>query len=162
MAIWASIGAVAAPEDLADHADGNHFVKYILIFTPAWHAWSDLKELMNRYYNDDMLQRVLVLWIMALLIIYGNNAPLVDESLGALRTTVGVYIVSRFTMCVTYAVYSAADHLHRPQNRVFAALDLLGLFLWIPLFFDTVSIEAKIAVTVIAIVYEVSSYQSLF
>ncbi len=58
------------------------------------HAWSDLKELMNSYYNDDLLQRMLILWIMALLVIYGNNATLVDEGISALRTTVGVSVHS--------------------------------------------------------------------
>ena len=47
---------------------------------------------MNSFYNDDLLQRCLILWIMALLVACGNKANLVDDSIGAVRTTVGSYV----------------------------------------------------------------------
>ena len=65
-------------ENFAEHPNGNGLVKYMLIFAPAWHAWSDLRELMNSYYTDDLMQRCLILWIMALLILYGNNCIYID------------------------------------------------------------------------------------
>jgi low temperature requirement protein LtrA len=111
---------------------------------------------MNSYYNDDLLQRCLILWIMALLILYGNNAPLVSEDIGAMRATVGAYMVARFTMMLTYWIYSFASTEHRPQARIFASLNFAGLFIWIPLLIseEHVSLRAKIAVAVIAIIYE--------
>jgi hypothetical protein len=36
---------------------------------------------MNSYYNDDLLQRCLILWIMALLVTYCNNNNLVAGSI---------------------------------------------------------------------------------
>jgi len=141
-------------DHLAENPSGANLVQYMLTFAPAWHAWSDLREIMNSYYNDDLLQRCLILWIMALLVGYGNNANEVVDSIAAMRTTVGVYMTARFTMATTYSVYSFASTEHRPQARVFAAFNFVGLLLWIPLLFESVTIKAKIAVAVIAIVYE--------
>lgn len=118
------------------------------------HAWSDLRELMNSYYNDDLLQRCLILWIMALLVAYGNNANDVGDDISAMRMTVGVYMTARFTIAITYWTYSFASSEHRPQARIFASAGLIGLLLWVPMFFSTVGIRVKIAVAVIAIVYE--------
>lgn len=126
----------------------------MLTFAPAWHAWSDLRELMNSYYNDDLLQRCLILWIMALLVAYGNNANEIADDIGAMRTTVGVYMTARFTIVVTYWAYSFANTEHRPQARIFATLNFVGVFLWIPLCFESVSLRGKVAVAVIAILYE--------
>jgi low temperature requirement protein LtrA len=111
---------------------------------------------MNSYYNDDLLQRCLILWIMALLILYGNNAPLVSEDIGAMRATVGAYMITRFTIMLTYWIYSFASTEHRKQARIFASLNFIGLAIWIPLLIseDHVSLHAKIAVAVIAIIYE--------
>jgi len=47
---------------------------------------------MNSFYNDDLPQRCLILWIMALLVAGGTNANLVADSIGAMRTTVGSYV----------------------------------------------------------------------
>lgn len=181
-------------ENFAEHPNGNGLVKYMLIFAPAWHAWSDLREVMNSYYNDDLLQRCLVLWVMALLILYGNNCIYVDggpqeessaveavtrlftrqesgetptepatekegvPGLGALRATTGAYMTARLTIVAIYWIYSFASHQHRPQARVFATLNFFGLFLWIPMFFESVSLSSKIAVAVVAILYEEAAW----
>ena len=77
-------------DDLAEHPDGAHLAKYLLVFAPAWHIWADLREIMNSYYTDDIAQRLVILWVMALLVLYANNAPRVDKKeggLSAMRTT---------------------------------------------------------------------------
>lgn len=51
---------------------------------PSRNVWADAKENANNYYNDDILQRVATLWVMALLTLYGNNANSVGEDLGKL------------------------------------------------------------------------------
>lgn len=37
---------------------------------------------MNMFWNDDVLQKTFVMWIMILLITYGNNAPFVNDAPG--------------------------------------------------------------------------------
>lgn len=103
-----------------------------------------------------MLQRAGVIWIMSLLVIYGNNAVYVAQDIGSLRATVGSYMVLRFSQICFYAVSSVASHHHRAQNRAYFALMLIGICIWIPLLCETVSDRAKIVTAVIAILYEVS------
>lgn len=145
-------------DDLAEHPDGAHLAKYILIFAPAWHIWADLREMMNSYYTDDLVQRLVVLWVMALLVLYANNARLVDEDLGALRTAAGAYVVARFTTMLVFLVSSFASHQHRTQARILAAFMFLGLFIAAPLFLGSVSIGAKAGVVAVMIVYQETTW----
>ena len=95
---------------------------------------------------------------MALLILYGNNANEVGHSIEALRSTVGAYNCIRFTQLSFFFMYSVAGHHHRTQNRVYAALTFLGILIWIPMYFEGVSHHAKIAVAVVAILWEQVAY----
>lgn len=94
---------------------------------------------------------------MALLVVYGNNAVFVAEDVGAMRLTVGTYMVLRFSQICLYGLYSIASHHHRTQNRAYFLMILVGLCIWIPLLFESISIRVKIGVAVIGILYEVRS-----
>uniref|UniRef100_A0A093VA24 Low temperature requirement protein A n=1 Tax=Talaromyces marneffei PM1 TaxID=1077442 RepID=A0A093VA24_TALMA len=141
-------------ESLAGDVSGVKLVKYILILAPSWHVWSDLRELMNSFYNDDLLQRILILWIMAVLIVYGNNAPLVDEEISAMRSTVGAYMVARMTANLAHLFYSFSSYHHRAQQRLWFVMSSVALCLYIPLYFESVSLRNKIAVAAVAEVLE--------
>ncbi|GJN74921.1 low temperature requirement protein A [Purpureocillium lilacinum] len=145
-------------DDLAEHPNGAHLAKYILIFAPAWHIWADLREIMNSYYTDDLIQRLVILWVMALLVLYANNARLVDEDLSAMRTTAGAYVVARFTTMCVFLISSFASYQHRTQARIMACFMFIGLFIAIPLFFESVSIQAKAAVVAVMIFYQESTW----
>lgn len=125
-----------------------------LILSASWHVWSDLRELMNSFYNDDLLQRLLILWVMAVLVVYGNNAVLVDKDIGAMRSTVGAYIVARVSCTLAHLFNSFASYHHRAQLRLWVGLSFVGLCIYIPLFFDSVSMHAKIATAAVGILVE--------
>ena len=95
---------------------------------------------------------------MACLILYGNNANYVGESLSAQRATVAAYQCIRFTQLSFFALYSVASHHHRTQNRIYAGLTFVALLIWIPIYFESVSDRAKIAVAALAIVWEELAY----
>lgn len=135
-----------------NHQAHQYFVQ--LILAPAWHVWSDLRELMNSFYNDDLAQRCFILWIMAVLIVYGNNAILVDSSIDALRATVGSYLTARFSSNLVHLIYSFASYHHRPQQRLWFALSSLALCIYIPLFSSSLPLTSKIAIAATAIVVE--------
>ncbi|KAF8598975.1 hypothetical protein BDV93DRAFT_526376 [Ceratobasidium sp. AG-I] len=59
---------------IADSASGVGIIKFILIFYPTWSLWSEFRNFINASGTDDILQRVAVLWLMALLIGYTANA----------------------------------------------------------------------------------------
>lgn len=109
---------------------------------------------MNSFYNDDLLQRILILWIMAILIVYGNNAPLVDEEISAMRSTVGAYMVARMTANLAHLFYSFSSYHHRAQQRLWFVMSSIALCLYIPLYFESVSLRNKIAVAAVAEVLE--------
>jgi low temperature requirement protein LtrA len=113
---------------------------------------------MNSFYNDDLLQRILILWVMAVLVVYANNAPLVDEEIGAMRATVGAYMVARITCNLAHLFYSFASYQHRRQQRLWVGLSTLSICLYIPLYFESVSIRAKIAVAAVAVCVEEATW----
>lgn len=129
-------------------------MKYILILSLSWNVWSDLRELMNSFYNDDLLQRTLILWVMAVLVVYGNNAVLVDKSIGAIRSTVAAYIIARVSCTLAHLFNSFASYHHRQQLRLWVGLSFVALCIYIPLFFQSVSIRGKIATAAVGISVE--------
>ena len=145
-------------EDFAANPNGNGLVKYLLIFAPAWHIWSDLREIMNSYYTDDLIQRLVILWVMALLVLYGNNATEVANEISAMRTTVGALMAARFTAALVFLTCSFASYQHRAQARLMAGFILVGLCIYIPLFFESVGIRAKIAVAAVAITFQEAAW----
>lgn len=109
---------------------------------------------MNSFYNDDLIQRILILWLMALLVVYGNNAPLVNEEIGAMRSAVGSYMVARVSCTFAHLYYSFGSYHHRPQQRLWVGLSFVCLAIYIPLYFESVSIRGKIAAAAVAVVCE--------
>lgn len=113
---------------------------------------------MNSFYNDDLAQRIFILWIMAILVVYGNNAVLVDEDISALRATVGAYLLARISSNTAHLIYSFASYHHRAQQRLWFGVSFFGLLLYIPLFFERISWKAKIIIATTAIVVEEASW----
>lgn len=109
---------------------------------------------MNSFYNDDIIQRVYILWIMAVMVVFGNNAPLVDEDIGAMRSTVAAYMIARVSSNTAHLIYSFASYHHRRQQRLWFCMSSVALCIYIPLYFESVSIRSKIAVAAVAIFVE--------
>ncbi|CCH45731.1 putative membrane protein [Wickerhamomyces ciferrii] len=95
------------------------FVKYLFFFIPAWQIWADIKDFMNYYFNDDLLQKCYILWNLALLLIYDNNVEFIFESRTALITTVTTYFLARFSFGLMLVFYSLYIHEHRIQMRIY-------------------------------------------
>lgn len=108
---------------------------------------------MNSYYTDDIVQRLIILWVMALLVLYGNNAPHAEDP-HALQTATGAYMCARFTTASVFLISSFASYQHRTQARIMWGCMLVGLCLCIPLFVETISLRAKAAVVAVIIVYQ--------
>lgn len=113
---------------------------------------------MNSYYTDDLPQRLIVLWVMALLVLYANNANAADEDLSAMRTAAGAYVVARFTTMCAFLITSFASYQHRAQARIMAGFMCVGLLLTIPLFVEGISISSKAAVLVVIVVYQEATW----
>ena len=95
---------------------------------------------------------------MALLVLYGNNANYVGESIEAQRATVAAYQCIRLSQLCFFLLYSISSHHHRSQNRIYAGLTFIAQLLWIPIYFEGVSNTSKIAVAAVAIFWEQLAY----
>jgi low temperature requirement protein LtrA len=113
---------------------------------------------MNSYYTDDILQRLVILWVMALLVLYSNSASEADHEIGAMRSAAGAYVVARFTTMCVFLVTSFGAYQHRTQARLLSAFMFGGLLITIPLFLESVSVGAKCAVVAVVIVYQEATW----
>ncbi|KAF8672052.1 Bacterial low temperature requirement A protein (LtrA) [Rhizoctonia solani] len=72
-------------EAVAENASAAGLAKFVLIFYPTWSLWSEFRNFVNASGTDDVLQRLAVLWLMALLVGYTANASAIQ--LGAHEST---------------------------------------------------------------------------
>lgn len=94
-------------ESTAENPTGMGLAKYILTFCPAYSIWSDVRDIINQFANDDVTQRNYILWTMILLVGYANNASSFElvrigetpsaEDLAALRWTIGFFVIAKLS-----------------------------------------------------------------
>lgn len=109
---------------------------FLLVFIPSWRIWNSLREFMNNYYMDDVLQRIFIFWILALSVLYGNNlAYLVDDIDRVKKVVIIIYLCIRGSFDVIEILYS----VWIPWLRRLAALQFCfrvpTLGLWIAAIF---------------------------
>ncbi|CAD6906397.1 unnamed protein product [Tilletia controversa] len=152
---FVGIIAVLAEEAIHD-GTGAGLVRYLITYGGAWTIWSYMREVFNAFYCDDLFQRTLVVWIMACLIVYGNNAVHAEiprgEPESGRAATIGAYLVAAASIFITCVYYSFHIKAFRLQIRVQAALWLCTSGLWIAAIFA--STRVAIGLTVAALVIE--------
>ncbi|OWB61972.1 hypothetical protein B5S29_g2880 [[Candida] boidinii] len=151
------VGIVA---NLASHATENasagSFLQYVLLFFPVYQVWADIKDFMNYYYNEDLSQKVYIVWILALLTIYTNSAEFVLKDNRSTAAVVVPYILCRISLCISMAVYSFYVPQHRTQNILYACCLLVTCTLWIPVIF--VDTKKKIGLAFMNIFLEITTW----
>lgn len=153
--IVANLAATATEEH-----SGLSLLRYVLTFLPAWQVWSDLRDFMNYYYNNDLTQKILVLWILSLLVVYANNASKVAMSSSETALVVGPYVLARFTMATVAFLYTFVIHQHRRQMRFYAISTYCTCALWLAVIW--INVRAKVAVAFICLALEITSYAITF
>lgn len=112
-------------------------LEFILLFLPAWRMWSQLQEFLSSYYMDDFSQRIVVVWILVLGLIWGNNAPFLlnPGSSGSTSAyadyTIITYIISISSLYITEAIYSIWIPWVRRLVLIGCIISLPGLGLWV-------------------------------
>lgn len=138
--------------EASEHASWSALLKYILMFIPYWTVWADIKDFTNYYYNEDLSQRMYILWILCLLTLSVNSQSGLLESHSGAAFTIVPYILCRLSLAVSLLVYSFYIPEHRAQQRLYFSMLLVTCGLWIPVIF--VSTHTKIAIAVVAIALE--------
>ncbi|PVG04558.1 hypothetical protein CPB86DRAFT_777843 [Serendipita vermifera] len=70
-------------EVAAEHAGGAGLAQFILTFFPTWSIWSEFRAFVNASGTDDIIQRVGILYMMALLVGYTANASAISLAYGS-------------------------------------------------------------------------------
>jgi len=151
--------------ECVDNPDGAHVAKYILTFAPVYMIWTYIRELFNSFWSDDVLQRLLVLFIMICLVIYGNNATAVEndwnaeDGEGAGRiTAIATYLVAGFVTGQLYLFYTFFVKSRRVQIRAhFVCWCLVPLPLWIGAIFAPIRVAAALAAVAVFCEYAIWS-----
>ncbi|KAJ6591104.1 hypothetical protein DFH09DRAFT_193521 [Mycena vulgaris] len=152
-------------EAAAEEPTGIGFAKYVLTFAPAFSIWGDVRDIANQFANDDVTQRVYILWIMILLVGYSNNASAIkfgemeegegmlsEDSLTSMRWTLGFFVVAKVSKVALSFVYAAFLPMSRRPLMV-ASLNAVALAV---LFFAAIftSLHASIVLVAVGIVLD--------
>ncbi|WEJ96620.1 hypothetical protein PSN45_004161 [Yamadazyma tenuis] len=138
--------------DATEHAGWGALLKYILLFVAVWTVWCDIKDFTNYYYNEDLSQKVYILWILALLTVFCNNQTQILANRSGAAFVVGPYILCRVSLALGLFVYTFWIPEHRVQQRVYSATIMVTSCLWIIVVF--VGTRAKIGLAVAIMVLE--------
>ncbi|GMM33630.1 hypothetical protein DASC09_009550 [Saccharomycopsis crataegensis] len=151
------VGIVAnLASDATEHASAASFLKYMLLFIPSWTVWSDIKDFVNYYYSEDLSQKLYLLWILILLLVYDNNCTYVLDGRGEAALTVVPYMLCRLSLAISLLFYSIFIPEHRLQMRVYGCTIIVFCCVWISvIFIDT---RAKIGVSIAIMFLEHSTF----
>lgn len=86
--------------------------------------------------------------------VYGNNAPLVDEDIFYLRLCTGLYLAVHANITIISLLYSLSSRRYRAQLRLWAFLVAIASSFWVPLLSDKIPVRTKVALAVSGILFE--------
>lgn len=140
--------------ETSDTPVGRAIGNFILLFVTAWRLWKFLQVFMSKYHTNDLIERLFVVWILMLALLYGNNAPyllIIGEEQSNLAII--VYLVARASFLVIESVYSLYMPFLRRGMLIRAVTAVLLSWIWIGTIF--VSKDRKIFVLIAANTLEV-------
>ena len=151
--VFVGLVIVLAKEAVHDH-NGVALVRYILTYTAAWIVWNYMREIFDAFFVDDAPQRLLILFVVAALVIYGNNAVHVEKTEhGAKQTAIGSYLVAAALMMSLTLYYSFYIYQYRLQIRSHFVAWLVAVSIWIGAIFVEERITVALAAIALAIEY---------
>jgi low temperature requirement protein LtrA len=151
--VYVGIISVLA-EEAVSHPDGASLVVYLITYLPAWLIWLNMCSLLNSMYNDDIFQRTLVFWVMALLIVYGNNAPHVATGeIDPRRTTIVTYLVVQLSLLSTLFLYSFYVKEYGVQFRANTLAYVVPIGLYIGALFTSTRVAIGLVFAGLALEY---------
>ena len=142
-----------AKEAVHEH-DAIALVRYILTYTAAWLVWNYMREIFDAFFVDDAPQRLLILFVVAALVVYGNNAIHIENTEhGARQTAIGAYLVASGLMMGLTLYYSFYIRQYKPQIRSHFVVWLVSAGIWIGAMFVEVRLAVALAAIALALEY---------
>jgi len=142
--------------DNPDRDTGGAFLTYIMSFTLVRLIWKDLSRFMNVFFVDDLLQRIFIIVVLAIVIVLAGTAPALDihsESFGeTLNAMIACYTLVRAAFGVMYIYYGLLLPWLRRIMLIAFLLIVPSLALWIATLY--VRMPNKIVIFFVALVLE--------
>ncbi|KAI9721905.1 MAG: hypothetical protein M1828_005000 [Chrysothrix sp. TS-e1954] len=121
---------------------GRATYEFLLLFLPTFRFWNVLQQFLSSYFLDDSIQRVLLVWILILALVWGNNAPsllkeddserLEESKSGTTHgSVIVVYLVAICTLLIAEAIYSIWIPWLRRYSMIAGVITLGTIGLWI-------------------------------
>lgn len=143
---------------------GNAIGEFVLLFLPTWRIFSELQMFLSSYYMDDLLQRLLVLWVIILSLIWGNNAPYFLGQYNSAVTqaqsqfTISTYLVATGSLKIAEAFYSIWIPWIRRLMLVGWLITLPVIGLWIGIISTTNITQVILLIVVLAYDYSATIF----
>ena len=139
---------------------GENVFEFIATFLIAWRIWKDLQEYMTKYHTNDLVERLFVLWIIILAMLYGNNASYLFNGPESSNMAILIYLVIQGSFVVVETAYSVYIPPLRKQLALRGALLVLVLPLWIPAIFLTYPTRAGLIFAAIVMGYWTAAFMT--
>lgn len=137
---------------------GDAFLEFIVLFVIAWRIWKDLQEFMGKYHTNDLVERLVVVWIIVLATMYGNNAPYLFDEGERSNVAIVIFLVVQASFIVVESAYSVFLPSLRRQVAFRVLFSGLTLALWVPAIFAPYYLKAGLAYAAIFSEYLVAAF----
>ncbi|KAI1321682.1 hypothetical protein F5Y16DRAFT_66896 [Xylariaceae sp. FL0255] len=122
--ILAIIGDAAA-----DIPDGHALLQFVITFLLSWKIWTDLELTIAWFETDDVLQRVSILFQLAVL--FGLTTNITRAFEGTYATLIGFYLAARLLVAGYFFVVAMLVPMIRPIMLWLVAMMLFSAAIWI-------------------------------
>lgn len=158
------VGLIAVlAKQVAEHPTGAALTRYLITYSGAFLIWTWMREMFNSFYKDDMLQRFIVLFVMACLVVFGNNAYRVDQNVSegpGRATAVTAYLLAELAIFGSFFLYSFHVRAYRLQLRVHTLAWLVAACVWISTMF--VSYDTAVILSIVALIIEYGAWNFVY
>ncbi|KAJ3053909.1 hypothetical protein HK097_003099 [Rhizophlyctis rosea] len=126
---------------------GHHYVEhpssaalgqYILLFLMSFRTWMDMLVFYDSFASNDVVQKIFVVWIMALLVGLGVNITY-GATITHVQHTI-FYLLTRLSFSATYLVYI----LHFPHFRASFIGMAAGFFISLPFWIAALVVDEHV------------------
>lgn len=104
----------------------------MLVFLPSWRIWNAMREFLNNYYMEDMIQRMFTFWILVLSVFYGNQLAYLPEDIDSVKVwCISTYLIILGSFLLIEEGYSIFIPWLRKLVLVQVLIRIPGVGLWI-------------------------------
>ncbi|KAF2149931.1 hypothetical protein K461DRAFT_281165 [Myriangium duriaei CBS 260.36] len=124
------VGIIAINGDAAaEQADGLSLLRFVITFTLSWKIWNDIALLISWFKNEDVFQRVSILFLLVCLFGYTTNITRAFD--GTYPTLIGFHLAARVYSTIYLALVAFLVAMVRPIMIMYTVTSVLGIVLWV-------------------------------